>query len=128
MKGRPAPRVPRKKLRLEKEQGFAALSASPDRRSENVRVLPIVISELELGNVQRHIFAAHFVEGADHATLEDRPETLDGLSVNRADDVLTSGVINDAMRILAVKMPVTRILIGAKQAELYERRLRERTQ
>jgi hypothetical protein len=41
-------------------------------RSENVRVSPIVISELELGNIERHIFAAHFVERADHSALEDR--------------------------------------------------------
>jgi hypothetical protein len=44
-------------------------SASFDRRSENVRVLPVIIAELELGNVERHIFAAHFVERADHAAL-----------------------------------------------------------
>jgi hypothetical protein len=31
-----------------------------------VRVLP-VIAELELGNIQRHLFSAHFVERADHA-------------------------------------------------------------
>ena len=37
-------------------------SASLNRRSENVRVLAIIIAELELGNVQRHIFAADFVE------------------------------------------------------------------
>jgi hypothetical protein len=36
------------------------LSASLDRRSENIRVLPVIIVELELGNIERHIFAAHF--------------------------------------------------------------------
>jgi hypothetical protein len=29
--------------------------------SENVRVLPVVISKFKLGNVKRHIFSAHFV-------------------------------------------------------------------
>ena len=53
--------------------------ASLNRRSEDVRVLPIVIAELELGNIQRHIFAAHFMERADDAALEDRPEAFNGL-------------------------------------------------
>jgi hypothetical protein len=57
------------------------LSASPNCRPEDVRVLPIVVAELELGNIERHIFAAHFVERTDHATLENRPEAFDGLCV-----------------------------------------------
>jgi hypothetical protein len=36
--------------------------ASLNRRSEDVRVLPVIIAELEFGNIQRHIFPAHFVE------------------------------------------------------------------
>jgi hypothetical protein len=63
---------------------------SLDCRPENIRVLPIVIAKLELGNIERHIFAAHFMECADDAALEDRPEAFDGLSVNRADDILPS--------------------------------------
>jgi hypothetical protein len=42
--------------------------------SEDIRVPPIVITELELCNIERHIFPAHFVERADAAALEDRPE------------------------------------------------------
>ena len=94
------------------------LSASLDRRSENVRVLAIIIAELELCNIERHIFAAHFVECADHAALENRPEAFNGLRVNCADDILASGVVNDAMRIFAVKAPVCGPLIGTKQADL----------
>jgi hypothetical protein len=30
--------------------------ASPNRRSKNIGVLPIVIAELELSDIQRHIF------------------------------------------------------------------------
>ena len=60
---------------------MAVFSASPDRRSEDIRVLSIIIAELELRNIKRHIFPADFVERADHATLEDRPEAFDDLSV-----------------------------------------------
>jgi hypothetical protein len=73
-------------------------SASLNRRSKNVHVLPIVISELELGDIKRHIFAAHFVKCADHAALEDRPKAFNGLSVDCADNILTFGVVNDTMR------------------------------
>jgi hypothetical protein len=50
----------------------ALFLTSLDRPSEYVRVLPVIIAELELGNMERQIFAAQFVECADHAALEDR--------------------------------------------------------
>jgi hypothetical protein len=77
--------------------------ASSDRRSENVRVLTIVVTKLELGNIQRHIFAAHFMECADHAALEDRPEAFDCLCVDRADDILPSSVVNGGVREVFIK-------------------------
>src|SRR6266567_2337344 len=76
---------------------FATFSASADRRSEDVRVLPVVVTELELGNVQRKIFLADLVEGADHAAFDDRPEAFNGVGVGCADDVLTVRVVDDAM-------------------------------
>jgi hypothetical protein len=44
-------------------------SASLDRHAENVRVLPVIIAELEFGDIERHIFTAHFVERTDHTAL-----------------------------------------------------------
>ena len=92
-------------------------SASLDCRSENVRVLPVIVSELELGNIERHIFAAHFVERADHAAFEYRPEAFDGLSMNCTDDILASGVVNGGVWVILIEWIVARILIGAKQAD-----------
>src|SRR5580704_3243398 len=91
--------------RLERQspRRFVFVSASLDRRSEDVHVLPIVVTELEFGDIERHIFAAHFVECADHAALEDRPEAFDGLCMNCANDILAFGVVNDAMRIFTVE-------------------------
>jgi hypothetical protein len=91
--------------------------ASPNRCSKNVRVLPVVITELELGNIERHIFPAHFVERTDDAALEDRPEAFDGLSVDRADDVLTSRMVNSRVWIILIEGIVAWILIGAKQTD-----------
>jgi hypothetical protein len=92
-------------------------SASLDRRSEDVRVLPIVIAELELGDIERHIFAAHFVECADYATFEDRPEAFNGLSVDRTDNVLPFGMVNGSVREIFIEAPISCPLIGAKQAD-----------
>ena len=59
-------------------------SCALNRRSENIVVEAIIIPELELRNVERHVFGAHLVERTHHAALEDRPEAFDCLSVNRA--------------------------------------------
>src|SRR5260370_41908901 len=44
---------------------------SADRRSEDVRVFPVIVAELEFRDAEWHIFCAHLVERADHAALED---------------------------------------------------------
>jgi hypothetical protein len=104
------------------DQGFAAIYgraklAPIDCRSENVRVPPVVVAELEFGDIERHIFAAHFVECTDHTALKDRPEAFDGLSVDCANDILPPRVINSRVRIILVERIVARILIGTKQAD-----------
>src|SRR5690242_10606340 len=86
-------------------------------RSEDVCVLPVVITELELGDIKRHIFSAHFVERADYAAFEDRPEAFDGLGVNGADDILTARMVNSCVREIFVEDVVCGPLIGAKQAD-----------
>jgi hypothetical protein len=93
------------------------LLTSADSRSEDIFITSIVVPELEFGNIERQIFPTHFVECADHATLKNRPKAFDGLSMNSADDILTSGVINDPVRVFAVKALVARPLIGAEQAD-----------
>ena len=49
---------------------------SADRRAENIGIEAIIVAELKLGNVERHVFGRHLVQRADNATLEDRPETF----------------------------------------------------
>jgi len=93
------------------------LLASRDRRSENIRILPVIVSELEFRDVQGHIFAAHFVERADYAALEDRPEAFDGLCVDRANDILPSRMVNSRVWVILIERIVAWILIRAKQAD-----------
>jgi hypothetical protein len=78
-----------------------------NRRSKNDRVLTIVVAELELGNIERHIFGAHLMKRPHRAALEDGPEALDCLGVNRTDDVLAFGMVNGRVRIILVECPVS---------------------
>jgi hypothetical protein len=78
------------------------MSATINRPSENVSILPDIVAELELGDIEQHIFASDFVESTDDTALEDQPEPFDGLGVDRSDDVLTFGVVNNAMWIFLV--------------------------
>ena len=56
--------------------GIDASSKTRYGRSEYVWVLPVVVAELKLPNIQRHVLTADFVEGADHAALEDASRSL----------------------------------------------------
>ncbi len=74
-------------------------AAAANGCAEDVGVAAVVISELKLRDVQRHIFGADLVERADNAALEDRPETLNRVGVDRADHVLAFGVIDSPAEI-----------------------------
>ena len=86
---------------------FSILSTSPPplgsapqhryRGFENIGVQPVVVTELKFRDTRRHVPAADLVERANDAALENRPETLNRLRVNRADDILMSGVVNGAV-------------------------------
>jgi hypothetical protein len=58
-------------------------SAACYRGTENIGIVAVVVAELKLRDVQRHIFGADFVEGADNATLQNRPKAFDGVGVDR---------------------------------------------
>jgi hypothetical protein len=58
------------------------------------------------------------VECANHAALKDRPEAFDGLSMDGADDILASRMVNGGVREVFIEALVSGPLIGAKQADL----------
>ena len=62
--------------------------ASSNNRAKNVRIGTVVISELKLRDVQRHIFGRHLVKSADHAALKDAPKAFNRVGMNRAVDAL----------------------------------------
>jgi hypothetical protein len=55
--------------------GVSGVSAPRYSGPKNINVLPIVVPELKLRNVQRHIFGADLMERADNTALHQRPET-----------------------------------------------------
>lgn len=54
------------------------------RVSEDEQIVPIVEPELELVMVAVQMLARDLVETADHAALEQRPATFDGVGVDIA--------------------------------------------
>jgi hypothetical protein len=94
-------------------------SAPLDRLAKDIGVLAIVVAKLELRDVQRKVLGADLVKRAHHTALEDRPEAFDRVGVDRADDVLALGVVDNAVRIFGVEAAISYPLVGAKQAHLF---------
>lgn len=105
-------------------------SANCYRRPEYVGVVSMVVAEFKFSDVKREVLFAYLVECANHAALEDRPETFDGLSMDRSDYILLFAVVNGRVGIFFLQAPITNPLVGAKQADfvrnslMYERRER----
>jgi hypothetical protein len=65
------------------------------------------------------------MECADNAALDDRPEALNRVGVNGADNVLALGVVDSGVRVARLAAPViARQLISAEQANFVRDRLR----
>src|SRR5450432_1040571 len=92
--------------------------ASRNSRAEDVIVLPVVIPELKFRDVEREIFGGHLVKGTHDAALQEGPETVDGLSVDRTDNVLTTRVIDRPHEIGGMQGAVGAELVGAKHRDL----------
>lgn len=94
-------------------------SASCYRVSEYVGVLAIVLAELKLIQVQRQIFLAYVVIGADDSPFQQAPEALNRIRVNETAYIFAATMADDAMRILISesKQPIAGMLIGSDQID-----------
>lgn len=98
--------------------GSFCASATCYSRTKNVRVLPIVVSELKLSNVKRHVLGTDLVECTDYAALQNRPEAFNRVRVDRTDDVLMRVVIDRLMReFLFQIVAITGPRVGREQAD-----------
>jgi hypothetical protein len=88
-----------------------------DSRTEDVRIVAIVIAKFELVNVERKILVTHFMERADDATLYQRPKAFNGLRMYVAMHVLTDPVIHHAVREMFIEVAITPMLVGRDKAD-----------
>lgn len=61
----------------------------------------MVVTELKLRHVQRHIFGADLVERTDDTALEDAPEAFNRVGVDRADNILLCGMLHGLARVFS---------------------------
>jgi hypothetical protein len=93
-------------------------SASSYRCPENIFGLSIVETERKLIQVQRQVFLADVVIGADDSPLQERPERFDILSVHVAAYVFASAVANGFMGHNPSEIAIAGVLIGRDQINL----------
>jgi hypothetical protein len=78
--------------------------------------MPVIVAELELGDIEVQVLFAELVETSHDAALNQRPKALNGLGVNCADNVFLFLVINaDVVWILPLQIGVAGRFIGAEQ-------------
>ena len=94
------------------------VSAPRYGRLENLRVVAIVVAELEFRDVQRQIFAADLVVGTHDAALNQRPEAVNGLSVHHAVNIAAYGVPHENVFELVFQVPVSSVFVAHDQADL----------
>lgn len=97
--------------------------ATSNNAAEDICIATIVVAELKLRNVQRHIFGADFVERAHYAALKDAPKTLNRISMHGADNVLAQVVINELVRIFFIQPAIAVPSVGRQQANAVRHRL-----
>src|SRR5207244_8814054 len=68
------------------------------RRAKDIFVVPVVETKNKLVQIQRQILAAHAVISADHATLQQRPERLNAVRVDRTANIFALHVRDGRMR------------------------------
>lgn len=79
---------------------------------EDVRVLPVVMTERELSQVQRQIGLADVVIGAHDATLQQAPEAVQVGGMDVPAHIFTLGMIHGLMRVFPIQFAVSRPFIS----------------
>ena len=93
------------------------VSAPCYRLPKYIVVLSIVEAERKLVQVQWQVFLADVMVCSHHATLQQRPEVFEVLSMNLAAHVLALRMVHSFMAETAMQMFVSNILIGRDQAD-----------
>jgi hypothetical protein len=97
-----------------------------NRDFEDVGVQAIVVPKLKLGDIEWKIFMADLMEVAHNASLAGRPEALNRVCMNRANDVLTFVVINGFVRepmLQSVRASRDKLALAVRAGADYRRHL-----
>ena len=108
----------------EQARARRAYSARPNRSAEDVVVLAVVVSKLELIHVQRQILLGDLVERTDDPALDDGPETFDGVCMDCTVNVLSEAVTHEVMRVTAMQARIARVFVGRDKADLWATAMR----
>ena len=92
-----------------------ATSATRYEFSEWVFNASHVVTPLKFVDVQRKISGTDFVEAANDPALDEGPEAFNVLSMDRADNVFTFGVVDDFVRVTRRQTAITDPLIRYEQ-------------
>lgn len=95
---------------------FSRSLACGNCSAENVIVPAVVVTELELSDVQRKILFADLVERSHDAALHERPKTFDGVRVNGTVNIFALTMTHDPVRIHEAKMTISIVLIACYEA------------
>lgn len=90
--------------------------ATANRRTENIGIAAIIVAELKLRDIERQIFAADLVVAAHDPAFQDRPEALNRIGVDCANDVLSSGMIDNTVRMFFAEIFIDVVGVCAEQA------------
>jgi hypothetical protein len=101
----------------------ASASGPRYRLAEDVGILAVVMTELELRQIQWQIFFAHVVVRADHATLQERPERFDIVRVDLAAHVLKCLVVYGLVRKCLMQLLITRAFVRRNQIDFLRNHL-----
>ncbi len=97
-------------------------SATSYRRPEDIGVRAVIVAPFKLGDIERQILLRDVMERAENATLQERPEAVNGLRVDVAPDVFAAHVVHAGVRdALLAQAGIQAAFVGSDQIDLQTR-------
>jgi hypothetical protein len=93
-------------------------STTRDRCPEHIGIIAMVMTELELREVERKVLFADVVVGANDSALEQRPEAFDRVGVDRATNILAFAVAYGLMLEPIFQEAITGVFVSGNQFNL----------
>ena len=93
-------------------------SCGTDDHGEHVSLLPVVMPERELVEIEREVILRDLMEGSHHTTLQEAPEAVNVRGVDVPPHILVSGVADGLVGHLTVERSVSRVLIRGNERDL----------